>query len=230
MNRTLLKRASLLFGFVISIALPSSLTAQAMAAADGGSGGGQTSPHSDTGSYTLNHAEASVYADYFRFSPSGQASNFVGVGGRVGFNVQPNLALEGEINYDFARNYTTNVTTGNGTSTTTTFVTSSIRPITGLFGPKLQFGTSGPFRAFVTGKLGFLDFSVSNPNSVNSNQFANGISGVGGSGTHLAFYPGGGIEGFWGPVGLRLEAGDEIYLNNGAYNNLRVSVGPTIRF
>jgi hypothetical protein len=109
-------------------------------------------------------------------------------------------------------------------------VTTSLRPITGLFGPKLQFGTSGPVRAFVTGKLGFIDFSTSNPNNVTGSQFSNSVSGVGGAGTHLAFYPGGGVEGFFGPVGLRLEAGDEIYLNNGTYNNLRVTVGPTIRF
>jgi hypothetical protein len=224
-----MKHTTMLVGLFLSLALPASLTAQAVAAAGGG--GGQTTSPGETGSYTLNHAEAGVYADYFRFAPNGNSSsNFVGVGGRVGFNVQPALALEGEINYDFARNYTTTSSVPNGTTTTTTFVTSRVRPITGLFGPKLQFGTSGPFRAFVTGKLGFIDFSTSSPNNVTGSQFSNGISGVGGSGTHLAFYPGGGFEGFFGPVGLRLEAGDEIYLNNGAYNNLRVTVGPTIRF
>jgi hypothetical protein len=223
-----MKRTIQLVGLALSLALPSSLAAQAMAAAGGG--GGQTTSPSDTGGFTLNHAEAGVYADYFRFSPSGSTSNFVGVGGRVGFNVQPNLGLEAEVNYDFARNFTSTYTTGNGSTTTTTFVTSHVRPVTGLFGPKLQFGTSSPFRAFVTGKLGFIDFSVSNPNHVTGSQFANAISGVGGSGTHLAFYPGGGFEGFFGPIGLRLEAGDEIYLNNGTYNNLRVTIGPTIRF
>ena len=40
----------------------------------------------------------------------------------------------------------------------------------------------------------------------------------------------GGLEGFVGPIGLRLEAGDEIYLNNGTFNNLRVTAGPTFRF
>jgi hypothetical protein len=178
----------------------------------------------------LNHAEVGVYADYFRFSPGRSTSNFVGAGGRVAFNVQPNLALEGELNYDFARNFTTTVTTGSGSSTTTTFVKTGVRPITGLFGPKVQFGTSGPIRAFVTGKLGFLDFSTTNPNNVTGSQFASAVAGVGGSGTHLAFYPGGGLEGFAGPIGLRLEAGDEIYLNNGTYNNLRVTLGPTFRF
>jgi hypothetical protein len=43
-------------------------------------------------------------------------------------------------------------------------------------------------------------------------------------------YPGGGVEGFWGPIGLRLEAGDEIYFDNGTHNNLKVTFGPAFRF
>jgi hypothetical protein len=38
------------------------------------------------------------------------------------------------------------------------------------------------------------------------------------------------VEGLMGPVGLRLEFGDDIYFDNGARNNLRVSFGPTFRF
>ncbi|HEV2464625.1 MAG TPA: hypothetical protein VGT04_12550, partial [Acidobacteriaceae bacterium] len=60
--------------------------------------------------------------------------------------------------------------------------------------------------------------------------FSNAIDGIGGSGTHLAFFPGGGIEGFWGPIGLRIDAGDEAYLNNGVRNQLRVTFGPEFRF
>jgi hypothetical protein len=214
---------------VACLASPSFLSAQPAPAAYGG-GGGQTTQPGESGRYTMNHVEFGAYADYFHFAPEGQATNYVGVGGRVAFSVQPNLAIEGEMNYDFARNYTTTYSVPNGTTTTTTFVTSSVRPLTGLFGPKLQFGTSSPFRVFVTGKLGFLDFSQSNPNNVTGQQFNSAVSGIGGSGTHLAFYPGGGFEGFFGPVGLRAEVGDEIYLNNGTYNNLRVTVGPTFRF
>ena len=214
---------------IVALTVPSFVSAQGAPAAFGG-GGAQTSSPGES-RYTLNHAEFGAYADYFRFAPySNYATNFVGVGGRASFNVQPNLAIEGEMNYDFARNYTTTYTVPNGTTTTTTFVTSSVRPLTGLFGPKLQFGTSGAFRVFVTGKLGFLNFSSSNPNTVTGQQFNGAVSSVGGAGTHLAFYPGGGFEGFFGPIGLRAEAGDEIYLNNGTFNNLRVTVGPTFRF
>ena len=44
------------------------------------------------------------------------------------------------------------------------------------------------------------------------------------------FYPGGGIEFFLGPIGIRAEAGDEMYFDRGVNNNLRIAVGPTIRF
>ncbi len=150
----------------------------------------------------------------------------MGVGGRLGINVHPNIQLEGELNYDFKRNYTNTFING----FTTSFVTTGVRPLTGLFGPKIQAGTSGPFRVFLTGKMGFINFSETSSGVVSSTTFSNSVNGVGGPGTHLAFYPGGGIEGYIGPVGLRLEVGDEIYLNNGTYNNLRITFGPHIRF
>jgi hypothetical protein len=217
-----------LTALAVCLAASPFLSSQSTASAYGA--GGQTTQPGETGRYTLNHAEFGLYADYFHFAPASSSTNYVGVGGRVGFSVQPNLALEGEMNYDFARNYTTTETIHNGTTTTTTFVTSSVRPLTGLFGPKLQFGTSSPFRVFFTGKLGFLDFSASSPHTVTGQQFTGAVSGIGGSGTHLALYPGGGFEGFFGPIGLRAELGDEVYLDNGAFNNLRVTVGPAIRF
>jgi len=206
-----------LVGACLLLALPSWIAAQ-------------TTQPAESGNYTLNHAEFGAYADYFRLAPSGYSSNFVGVGGRAAFNVNPAVALEGELNYDFARDYTSTFRTGTSTTTTTTVVTSSVRPITGLFGPKFQAGGGGPFRIFATGKIGFVDFSTNYSGTANGSTFANGVNGIGGSGTHVAFYPGGGIEGFIGPVGLRAEAGDEIYLNNGVFNNLRVTAGPTFRF
>jgi hypothetical protein len=173
---------------------------------------------------TYDHGEVGIFADYLRFSPTDPNINFVGLGGRVSINANPFVAIEGEMSYDFERNYTTTTSTGG----TTTFVRTSFRPLTALFGPKFQFGASSPVRAFVTGKVGFVDFSSSN-GSV-SNGFTGAVNGVGGSSTHLALYPGAGVEGFWGPFGFRLDVGDEIYLNNGTYNNLRVEFGPHFRF
>lgn len=175
-----------------------------------------------------DHGEIGAYADYFRYAPGNTATNFVGVGGRAAFNVSPVVAIEAEMNYDFARDYTTTYSNGNSAGGSTTVVTSSVRPLTGLFGPKFQ--TRGPFKAFITGKVGFVDFSVNNSGNVTTTGATNAVSGVGGSGTHLAVYPGGGLEGFFGPIGLRAEAGDEIYVDNGAHNNLRVTFGPQIRF
>jgi hypothetical protein len=43
-------------------------------------------------------------------------------------------------------------------------------------------------------------------------------------------YPGDGLQGHLGPIGLRLDVGDEIYFNHGARNNLRVAFGPVIGF
>lgn len=178
-----------------------------------------------------NHGEFGVYGDLFRLNPRGahNSTNFIGLGGRVGFNVNPNIALEGEMNYDFERNYTTVSTNGGTTTGSSTTVTSRLRPLTGLFGPKFQFGTSGPFRAFVTGKVGFTDFTVSN-GTASGSSFAGSFDTFGNGGTHVAVYPGGGIEAFAGPFGVRVEAGDEMYFNNGTYNNLRVTFSPTIRF
>ncbi len=197
-----MKRIAIVVGLGFCLALPSWMAAQE------------------------NHGEVGVFADYLRFAPSNSVTNFVGVGGRLGINASAHVAIEAEMNYDFKRNFTN--TSNNGISTN--FVTTGVRPLTGLFGPKIQAGTTGPFRVFLTGKAGFINFSTTNSGVVSGTTFSNAVAGVGGGGTHVAFYPGGGIEGFIGPVGLRLEVGDEIYLNNGTYNNLRVTFGPHIRF
>ena len=204
-----MKRIAMLIGLGLLLAPPTCLFAQ--------ENGGMT------------HGEVGVYGDYFRFAPSnGTSANFVGVGGRAAYRFHW-MAMEAEMNYDFARNFTNTYTTTSGTTTTTTFVRTSVRPLTGLFGPTFYAGT-GPLRAFVTGKVGFIDFSTNNSGVVSGSTFTNAVAGVGGGGTHLALYPGGGLEGYIGPLGIRLEAGDEVYLNNGTYNNLRVTLGPELRF
>lgn len=170
-----------------------------------------------------DHVEVGVFADYLNLSATDPHINFVGVGGRAAFNVHPNVQLEAEMAYDFKRNFTS--VFSNGVSTQ--IVNTSVRPLTALFGPKFQT-SSGPFRAYVTGKLGFINFSVSDQNA--SSGFVGALGGVETGDTHFAMYPGAGVEGFLGPVGLRLEAGDEIYFDNGTRNNFRVTFGPVFRF
>lgn len=171
-----------------------------------------------------NHVEVGVFADYLRFYPPPNPINFVGVGGRVSFNIRPSVQLEAEMAYDFERNFTTTFTNG----VTTQFVRSSTRPLTGLFGPKFSTG-GGPFRAFATVKLGFENLNTTT-GSVGGG-FTGGLNAVGnGTNTYFALYPGVGVEGFWGPFGLRADVGDQLYFNNGAQNNLRITFGPTFRF
>jgi hypothetical protein len=110
----------------------------------------------------------------------------------------------------------------------TQLVDTRLRPLHALFGPKFQAGTSGPFRVFATGKVGFVNFSTSDQNALPG--FQGALGAVTSGDTRFAMYPGVGVEGFWGPVGLRLDVGDEIYFDDGARNNLKVTFGPAIRF
>ena len=171
-----------------------------------------------------NHAEIGVFADYFRLSRTTPDINFVGLGARGAFSIHPNVQLGAEMAYDFKRNFTSTFSDGISTQ----LVNTRLRPLTALFGPKFQAGTSGPFRAFVAGKVGFVNFSTSDQNALSG--FKGALGGVTDGNTRFAVYPGAGIEGFWGPFGLRLDVGDVIYFDSGAQNNLRVTFGPQIRF
>jgi hypothetical protein len=94
--------------------------------------------------------------------------------------------------------------------------------IHGAFGPKFQVG-SDAVRAFFTLKGGLLNFST-------SNSFPTQIDTIRGGDTDGVFYPGGGVELFAGRIGVRGEIGDEIWFSYGANHNLRITIGPQIRF
>ena len=170
---------------------------------------------------TENHVEFGPFADYFRLDQN-NVTNFVGVGGRIGIYVNPYTSIEAEMAYDFARN--NSFTTNNGL--TTSFATTRLRPLTGLFGPKFQF-SKGHFDAFATGKAGFVHFSNTCRDCIG---FVGAVNGITDGDTRFALYPGVGLEGFWGPFGLRFDVGDQIYFLNGAQNNLRMTFGPHFRF
>lgn len=174
------------------------------------------------GAFAQNHGEIGVFADYVRLHPVGDA-NMLGLGGRVGFNVHSALQFEGEFSYDFERTFTA---TAPGTLGTTT-VRSPLSLLHGLFGPKIQTG-GGPIRLFGTVKGGFINFRRTT-GSVTGN-FNTQVTGILNGDTNGVFYPGGGIELFGGPIGIRLEVGDIMYFEDGANNNLRVTVGPQFRF
>ncbi len=169
-----------------------------------------------------DHVEVGAFAEYFRFSQTKPASNFVGLGGRIAFNMRPSVQLEAEMGYDFKRSFANEFTNG----VTTELVTTRFRTLHGLFGPKFQTG-SGPLRLFVTGKVGFDNFSVTN---LNATQGFKSTVGLDNGRTDFALYPGGGVEAFVGPIGLRAEIGDEVYFDHGGHNNMKVTFGPQFRF
>jgi hypothetical protein len=165
----------------------------------------------------LNHGEVGVFFNFTRLAHTD--TNFYGAGGRIGFNVHPNVQLEAEGAYDWGKNFSETLT---GVGGGTTIVTSRLRLVHGLFGPKINF-LHGAVRPFVVLKGGFLNFSTRTTLTGTFSNIPNGD-------TNGVFYPGGGLEGFAGWFGFRFEAGDEMYFDNGANHNFRFTAGPQFRF
>jgi hypothetical protein len=170
------------------------------------------------------HVQVGVFADYFRASQTN--NNFAGVGARVSFMSHKLLNFEAQMSYDFDQAFTEGFTnTGTGT---VTLARSGMRVLHGEFGPKLDLG-HGPIRPFVTVKAGGIHFGINNaPATIGT--FFSSVDNLRRSNVSGVLYPGGGLEGHLGPVGLRLDVGDEIYFNSGAHHNLSVAFGPYIRF
>ena len=172
-----------------------------------------------------SRAEAGLMLDYLGVSQTNTPN--LGLGARFGYRVHRNVMLEGELAYDYGVNFRElyiDVSNGKVAAIERT----SIGVTDGLFGPMLQ-PTHGHFRPFVTLKGGFVDFRLS-PSLLPYSTEVSTILGLRTSNVNAALYPGGGAEASLGPVGLRLEAGDAIYFNRGAHNNLRVTFGPIFRF
>jgi|SRR5580692_3020728 hypothetical protein len=175
--------------------------------------------------FAQKRVEAGIFLDYLSISQT-NTNNF-GVGGRFGYRIHRNLMMEGELAYGYGINFGEayrNVANGNITAIERT----SVGVTHGLFGPTLQ-PAKGGFRPFATLKGGFTDFRLS-PSLLPFGNVVSTILGIRTSSLNVAIYPGGGVEASLGPVGLRLELGDEIYFNNGAHNNLRITFGPILRF
>jgi hypothetical protein len=169
-----------------------------------------------------DHVNLGIYGEYFQMNQT--SINLAGVGGRLSVNVTPHLQLEGEFGYDFSRVFTEQFSSGGSVG----FARTGMRKIDGLFGPKLMTN-KGPVRLFVTAKGGAVAFGFDS-RPVTFDTFASSVGDLRANNLTAVFYPGGGAEAFWGPIGLRVDIGDEIYFANHAHNNLRVTFGPTIRF
>ena len=155
------------------------------------------------------------------------STNNFGLGGRFGYRVHHDVMIEGELAYDHGINFDEayrNIANGNIGAIERT----SVGVTHALVGPKLQ-PSGGGFRPFITVKGGFMDFRLS-PGLLPISNAVSTLLGLRTSSLNAAIYPAAGVEAAIGPVGLRLEVGDEIYFNNGAHNNLRLTFGPILRF
>jgi hypothetical protein len=168
-----------------------------------------------------------VFADYYRVSQTD--SDLLGVGARASFMTFKRFKLEGEMAYDFGRAFTENFTDNSFPGITrTTFQRTDLRVLHGLFGPRINLGKRN-IQPFVTIKGGFVNFRLDN-SPATFGTFSSSVSGLRESNVAGTFYPGGGLEGHLGPIGLRFDIGDEMYFNGGIHHNLRATFGPVIRF
>jgi hypothetical protein len=167
------------------------------------------------------HIQVGVFADYFRLGQTD--TNFGGLGARVGVAAFRSLKLEGEMSYDFDQAFTER------DNTTLTVRRSGMRVLHGEFGPKVNLGEHYHVHPFVTLKGGFIDFRINNaPATIGT--FFSSVDNLRRNNVNGVLYPGGGLEGHFGPLGVRLDIGDEVYFNHGTHNNLRIALGPYIRF
>ena len=159
----------------------------------------------------LNHVEIGIFGDYFRLGETKGpslvgtgATSFGGVGARVSINLSRRWQIEPEMNYDFAESFSEGFIGPAGT--TVGFSTSTLRILHGMIGPKLQTG-GGAFRAFLTVKGGGDSFMFSSA-PVTFSTFTSSVAGLRANSVVGVVYPGGGIEAYLGPIGLRIDAGD----------------------
>ena len=178
---------------------------------------------------SLDHINVGVFGNNFQLSDS--SIDLAGVGARVSFHFLPLMQLEAESSYNFEGAYSQGFNDANGTLT---LARTHVRSLDGLAGPKIYIPLGrfhlSTVRVFATAKGGFINFNINNNPAVTVDTVSSTFYGLNGSNVFGVFYPGGGAEAFWGPIGVRVDVGDEIFYNNGAHNNLRVSFGPTIRF
>jgi len=170
------------------------------------------------------HVQVGLFADYLNLSQT--HTKFGGVGARLGFQLYKEVKLEGEMSYDFDQAFSegfTDTTTG-----TVSIQRTGMRVLHGEFGPKVNIGDHA-IQPFVTFKGGFIDFRLNNAPATLGTFFSS-VDGLRANNVNGVLYPGGGLQVHLGPIGLRLDVGDEIYFNHGTHNNPRVAFGPTFRF
>ena len=172
---------------------------------------------------SAQHVEVGAFGDYMHLSQTD--TNMVGLGGRLGVNVVPAVQFEGDISYDFDQAFAEGF--GSSTGGTVGTFNSDLKVLKGLIGPKLQ--TRGPVKVFFTVKGGFINFRL-NPAPGSFSGFTSSVQNLRDDNVSAMLYPGVGLEASLGPVGLRLDVGDDIYFAGGAHHSFAVQFGPVIHF
>ncbi|HKW33238.1 MAG TPA: hypothetical protein VJN92_09560 [Candidatus Acidoferrum sp.] len=170
-----------------------------------------------------DQVQIGAYGDYFRIEQTG--TNMAGLGGRVGYRALSHVMFEGEINYDFDQGFVERCLS---TSCTVTVANSNLKVLHGLGGFKFV-GSHGAIRPFLALKGGFINFQL-NPKPASFGQFTTSVQNLRANNVSGVFYPAVGVEGHLGPIGLRLEGGDEIYWTGSPHHNVRIAFGPFLRF
>lgn len=171
-----------------------------------------------------DHFQVGAYGDYFRITQTN--TNLAGLGGRAAVKVLPHVMLEGEVSYDFEQAFTEVCATC--PSGTLSVVPSNLKVLHGLVGPKFVGGHHA-IRPFLSVKGGLINFRL-DPRPPSFAGFTSSIDNLRSNNVTGTLYPAAGVEGHLGPIGLRLEAGDEMYFAGGTHHNPRVAFGPFIRF
>jgi hypothetical protein len=171
------------------------------------------------------HVEVGAFGNYEHLDLPGLPSQAFGVGGRLDINLIRILQLELETAYDFK--HPAFIITNTGSSVIVT--TSKVGVLHGNVGLKLQ-SRSGSYFLFLKGGANRFDTEFRSTTASGFPTVTTLTEGTQNSFVKGVLYPGGGIGFHAGPLGIRVDVGDEIYWIHGAHNNFRVTFGPTLRF
>ena len=171
------------------------------------------------------HVELGAFFNYGRPTIPSFSANAFGAGGRLDINLHRFLQAEIDTAYDVK--YANFLVT---TSSASVVLTNSKLGILHMNGGLKVQTAGGSFFLFAKGGANQYfpertsQTATGTPITVSTSTSSldSFIYGV--------FYPGGGIGFHAGPLGIRVDVGDEIYWNSGAHHNLRVTFGPTLRF
>ena len=170
-----------------------------------------------------DHFQVGAYGDYFRITQTN--TDMAGLGGRAAVKLFSHVMVEGEMSYDFEQAFTERCLSS---GCTVTVANSNLKVLHGLVGPKF-IGGRHAIRPFLAVKGGFINFLL-NPRPASFSGFVSSVDNLRSNNVSAVLYPALGAEGHLGPIGLRLEAGDEMYFAGSTHHNPRVAFGPFLRF